>query len=193
VPNAVRRLIIVAFISVFAFSGFETTFALLAEDRLGLTLGSTGAVFAVIGLALVFVQAGLIHPVHQALGENRTLRVALSFLALGLLLLAWDGRWLTLIGALALLVLGQGLVTPTMASAVAGQTSADRRGRVLGLQQSAGAGARTIGPIAAGFLYGHVGMAAPYVVGAVLALIAVALVPRPMPSAPGLAPDRADG
>lgn len=179
VPTAVRRLIAVAFISVFAFSGFETTFALLAEDRLGLTLGSTGAVFAVIGLALVFVQAGLIHPVHDALGENRTLRVALGLLALGLLLLAWDGRWLTLIGALALLVLGQGLVTPTMASAVAGQTPPERRGRVLGLQQAAGAGARTIGPIVAGFLYGHVGISAPYVVGAVLALVAVALVPRP--------------
>lgn len=177
VPPGVRRLVLVAFLSLVGFAGFETTFSLLLEDRFGLTLGATGAVFAVIGLALVAVQGGLVHPVHQALGERRTLRLALGCNALGLALLAIDGRWVTLVPALALLVVGQGLVTPTMASAVAGATAASSRGRVLGFQQSAGSLARVLGPVAAGLLYGRVGTPAPYLFGAALAAAAATVLP----------------
>ncbi|HEY4376967.1 MAG TPA: MFS transporter [Acidimicrobiales bacterium] len=175
-PSRARRLILVAFLSLFAFSAFETTFALLLKDRFSLTLGSTGAVFAAIGLALVFVQAGLIHPVSGRLGEGGTLRAGLFCNAIGLALLAVDGRWLTLVPALLLLVFGQGFITPTMSSAVAGQTEPSQRGRVLGYQQSAGSLARAVGPAAAGILY-SVGIPVPYVVGAVVVAIAVSLVP----------------
>ncbi|MCU1499016.1 MAG: hypothetical protein JWM47_2969 [Acidimicrobiales bacterium] len=187
VPVGARRLIVVAFVALFAFSGFETTFSLLVEERFGLTIGSTGAVFAVIGLALVVVQAGLVHPVHRALGAAVTLRLALALNAVGLLLLAVDGAWLTLVPALALLVLGQGLVTPTMTSAVAGEVPASERGRVLGFQQSAGALARALGPATAGFLYGRVAIPAPYLVGAAVVAVAVTLVPG-LTSAAGTAP-----
>ena len=40
-----------------------------------------------------------------------------------------------------------------------------------------------IGPIAAGALFEHVGVGAPYVVGAVLALVALSLVPGAAPVA----------
>lgn len=178
VPAGARRLIAVSFVALFAFSGFETTFSLLLEDRFGLTIGSTGAVFAAVGLALVFVQAGLVHPVHAALGEKGTIRVALAVNAVGLVLLSIDGRWVSLVAALLLLVLGQGLVTPTMTSAVAAEAPARDRGRVLGFQQSAGALARAVGPATAGFLYGRVAIPAPYLLGAGLTAAAVGLVPR---------------
>jgi DHA1 family tetracycline resistance protein-like MFS transporter len=181
VPIGARRLIAVVFASVFAFAGFETTFSLLLEDRFGLTIGSTGAVFAVIGLALVFVQAGLIHPVHLRLGVARTVRLALVSLAVGLVLLAIDGGWVTLVPALLALVVGQGLATPTMASAIAGTTAARERGRVLGLQQSAGSLARTVGPAVAGVLYGRVGIPAPYLLGAGLTALAMGLAPAASP------------
>lgn len=187
VPVGARRLILVAFMALFAFSGFETTFSLLVEERFGLTIGSTGAVFAVLGLALVLVQVGLVHRVHGLLGTSTTLRVALVLEGLGLLFLAADGAWLTLVPALALLVLGQGLVSPTMTSAVAGEAPASDRGRVLGFQQSAGALARAIGPASAGFLYGRVAIPAPYLVGAAVVAGAVVLVPA-RPAAVGTAP-----
>ncbi|MCU1351166.1 MAG: hypothetical protein JWM05_375 [Acidimicrobiales bacterium] len=193
-PAGARRLIAVAFVALFAFSGFETTFSLLLHDRFGLTIGSTGAVFAIVGLALVIVQAGLVHPVSGRLGERGTLRFGLAVNGIGLVLLAVDGRWLTLVPALLALVLGQGLIAPTMSSAIAGQAAPNERGRVLGYQQSAGALARAIGPAAAGVLYGRVGISAPYVVGAVVVALAWVLVPRggpgrdaPRPAAPSVA------
>lgn len=179
-PVAVRsrilRLIILAFVGMVAFSGFEATFALLAEHRFGLTISSTAAVFAVIGIALVVVQGVLVGRVNTRLGESRTLRVGLVANTIGLLSLSIDGGWLLLVLALALLVVGQGLLTPTLTSAVAGLASKNR-GTWLGWQQSAGGVARVIGPVLAGALFEHVGLGAPYVVGGVIVAIALTLVP----------------
>ena len=44
--------LIVAFVSLCAFSAFEATFALFGERRLGLRLASTGVVFAIIGVLI---------------------------------------------------------------------------------------------------------------------------------------------
>ena len=159
-----------------AFAGFEATFALFGQARFDLTLSSTGAVFAVIGLFLVLVQAGLVHPVVSRLGAVGTLRGGLVLNIVGLLLLAVAVHWLVLVLALAALVVGQGLTTPTLASIVAGRSPSDRRGGALGLQQLAGGMARVIGPVMAGVLFQHVGVGAPYVVGAGITAAALALV-----------------
>lgn len=173
---AIVRLIVVAFVGMVAFSGFEATFSLLAERRFDLHISSTAAVFTVIGLGLVGVQAGLVGPVTRRLGEAGTLRWGLLANTGGLALLAVDAGWAGLVPALALLVAGQGLITPTLASAVSSRAG-EQRGEWLGWQQSAGGVARVVGPVAAGALFQHLGVGAPYVLGAVLAGVAVTLVP----------------
>jgi DHA1 family tetracycline resistance protein-like MFS transporter len=175
--DAIIRLIVVAFIGVVAFSGFEATFALLANHRFGLQLSSTAAVFAGIGVVLVIVQGGLVGPVTQRLGETGTIRFGLLANCVGLGVLAVDLGWPGLIIALLFLTVGQGLLTPTLSSAVAGRAGADT-GVWLGWQQSAGGLARVIGPLAAGALFQFMGVGWPYAVGAALALLALALLPR---------------
>jgi MFS transporter, DHA1 family, tetracycline resistance protein len=171
----VLRLVAVAFLALVAFSAFEATFSLLGERRFGLDLASAGAVFAAIGIVLVVVQGGVIHPLVSRFGEIPVLRAGLVLDGLGLLALAVATTWPRLVGALLLLVVGQGLVTPTLSSVVAGRAAAGRRGSVLGVQQSAGAAARVAGPTAGGWLFQHVGVAAPYVVGGMLAGVALIL------------------
>jgi MFS family permease len=170
------RLAICAFAATSAFAGFEATFALFGEDRFDLTLSSIGFVFAGIGLFLVLVQATLVQPVVQRLGPGGTLRAGLGLNIVGLLLLAVAVQWVVLVAALAALIVGQGLTTPTLASLVAGRSPAERRGHALGLQQmSAGLG-RVLGPIMAGVLFQHIGVGAPYVLGAGITAGALALV-----------------
>ena len=173
---AIVRYIVVAFVGMIAFSGFEATFSLLAQERYGLALASTSAVFAGIGVVLVLVQVGFIHPVVMWLGETGTLRVALLSNAVGLTLLAFDLGWVGLVAALVTLTVGQGLLTPTLSSAVSGRAGR-QRGQWLGWQQSAGGLARVLGPILAGSLFEFTGVGAPYVMGAVLVALACALVP----------------
>jgi predicted MFS family arabinose efflux permease len=176
------QLVLVMFVAVMAFSAFEATFSLLARDRFGLTESATYGVFFVIGVAIVFVQGGLIHPIVAKLGETATIRAGLACNALGLVLVALDGGWATLTPGLALLVVGQGMVTPTLTSAVAGRARREKRGAVLGMQQSAGGLARVVGPAAGGALFQHIGVSAPYVVGAVLACLAFTMVPAGAPA-----------
>jgi len=189
--RAIVRLIVVAFVAMVAFSGFEATFSLLVEDRFGLTLASTSAVFAGIGVVLVLVQVGLVHPVALWLGESGTLRLGLVANGIGLALLALDLGWVGLVAALVVLTVGQGLLTPTLSSAVSGRAGR-RRGQWLGWQQSAGGLARVVGPVLAGSLFEFTGVGAPYVAGAVLAAAALAMVPGGG-TRPGLAASPAEG
>jgi multidrug resistance protein len=180
-PDPRRRhdlvaLFVVAFCATAAFAGFEATFSLFGQDRFDLTEGTVAPVFVAMGLALVVVQGGLIRPITERLGTPATLRFGLVTTALGLLVLAPARTWPVLALALALLVLGQGLTTPTLSSAVANRSRGSDRGRNLGYQQSAGALARIVGPAVAGVLFQHVGIPAPYLVGAGVVGLALALL-----------------
>jgi predicted MFS family arabinose efflux permease len=171
------RLLLVAFTSLVAFSAFEATFSLFGERRLGLRLASTGAVFAGIGLAVVLANTGLVAPAVRRLGELGALRLGLALNGAGLALLAVTRSWAVLVPALLALCAGQGLVTPTLSSSVAGAVRAERRGGALGLQQAAGGLARVVGPLAGGFAFQRLGVPVPYVAGAALAALCVVLVP----------------
>ena len=171
----VRRLVLVTFVSLVAFSGFEATFSLLAEARFNLSESSTYGLFFLVGIGLMIVQGGAIHTVVVRLGELRTARLGLACNAIGLSLVAVDAGWAPLTLALALLIVGQGLVSPTLSALVAGRASEDRRGEVLGIQQSAGGLARSVGPALAGYLFGQ-SISAPYLVGAALVTIAIVLI-----------------
>jgi DHA1 family tetracycline resistance protein-like MFS transporter len=174
-----RPLLVASFLGLVAFSAFEATFSLLAEARFGLTESSTYAVFFAIGVVLVVVQGGAIHTVVARLGEAASIRFGFAANAIGLLLLAPpEGGWWLLVPALLLLCVGQGVLAPTLASAVAGRAGRSGRGQALGLQQAAGGLARVAGPALGGALFEHVSAAAPYYVGAALVTVALAGVGR---------------
>ncbi len=180
--GVVRRvvpLIALAFVALVAFSGFEATFSLFGKQRLHLTIATTGAVFAAIGACIVAVQVSLIHPMVKRLGEAGTIRAGLLMNAAGLVVLAAVHGFGLLVPAMLLLTVGQGLLAPTVASAVVGRIGPHRRGEVLGLQQAAGGLARVVGPIAGGVLFETAGVASPYLAGAGLMLAsALFLLPR---------------
>ena len=177
--RGVGALLAVTFISLVAFSGFEATFALFGSRRLHLHLASTGAVFAAVGVVLVVVQGGLVRPAVRSLGERGVLVLGLLANAVGLALLARVHSFSGLIPAVLLLTVGQGLVSPTLSSVLAGKVGEHERGGMLGVQQAAGGLARIVGPIAAGFAFGRIGVPAPYAAGAALMLGALVIVVLP--------------
>jgi len=180
----VLLLIGVSFLSLVAFSAFEGTFSLFSEERLGLRESSAYFVFFIIGVLIVLVEIGLVHPVVRRVGERGALQAGLVLNAAGLALLpAVHSRW-WLAPSLVLLTAGEGLITPTLASTVAGQVEPRERGEVLGVQQSAGGLARVIGPSLGGVAFGAFGPGMPYAAGAVVVAVAaggLALAPRPAP------------
>lgn len=167
---------VVGFIGIVAFSGFEATFSLLAGDRFDLTEAGIAAVFVGVGLVLVVVQTTLIAPVNRRAGTEGSVRAGLVLNGCGLLVLAVADTWATLVPALLLLTIGQGLITPNLSSLVSGRVDSHRRGEALGFQQGVNAVGRVAGPVLAGVLYDEVSIGAPYTVGAALCAIALAVV-----------------
>jgi predicted MFS family arabinose efflux permease len=169
-------LLVVTFIGMLAFSGFEATFALFAEGRLGISESSTYAVFAAIGVAIVVMQVKVVGPAVRRLGERGAVQLGLASNAGGLVLLAGVHGWARLVVALLLLTVGQGLITPTLASMVAGRVGERRFGQGLGVQQAVGGLARVLGPIAGGVLFQHIAVSAPYVAGATAVVVALVVL-----------------
>lgn len=176
-PTVAWRLVALGFVGMFAFSGFESTFALLVDRRFDVSRSVIYVLLAGIGIALVLVQARLIGPLTDRFGEYRTLRLALLAVGAGMLVLAAGGGWVGLALALALLVVGQGSFGPVLASGTVGVVEGERRGEMLGYQASAGALGRIVGPVVAGALFQHVGVAAPYAAAAAVVVVAIAVVP----------------
>jgi DHA1 family tetracycline resistance protein-like MFS transporter len=174
-PADVAPLLAVAFAALVAFSGFEATFALFGQRRLGFGIAGAAGVFTAVGAAIVGVQVGVVAKAVRALGERRTLVVGLLANAGGLALLAVSRSWGSAAPALLVLTVGQGLVQTTMATVLVGRATAGGRGRALGAQQSASGLARIAGPAAAGALLGSHASGVPYAAGAVVTLLAAML------------------
>ena len=173
---ALKRFALVGFLSMLGFAGFEATFSIWGEKQFGFTEGSASLVFVFVGVTLVAVQGGLIGPLTQRLGSRKLLRIGLSLVAVGLLLLGVTTTWPMLFVALFLLSLGQGMSGPSGSALVAELAPVERRGEAIGYQQSTAAFGRVAGPVMAGALFDHVGISAPFFVSGVLILCAVGSV-----------------
>ena len=168
----------VGFFSMLAFSGFEATFSLFGGARFNLTEASTAVVFLGVGVVMSAVQGSLIGPLTSRFGSLQLLRNGLVLVSIGLLFLGAAVIWPTMIIALLFMVVGAGISNPSLTALVADSAHEDRRGEALGIQQSASALARVIGPPLAGLVFDHVGIGAPFTFGALIYVLAIGIAFR---------------
>lgn len=173
---AVKRLVLVMFLMTLAFSAFEATFSLFGESRFGLTEASVAWVFVLVGLSQSVVQGRAVAPVTDRWGSTKVLMVALAVNGAGLAVLGLAEVWVVLLLSLLLLVVGQGLASPSLSTLVANASGHSERGRLLGVQQAAGSLARVVGPAIGGLLFQQIGVSAPYLVGAGVMALALAVM-----------------
>jgi MFS transporter, DHA1 family, tetracycline resistance protein len=148
-------------------------------------------IFAYIGVVLMLIQGFVYRRLVQRVGEVRFLRLGIVFMAAGLLaavavLLARPGfeaslestssslaiRWPLVtsgLGAMTLAVIGFALLTPSAQALISKRGDPHRQGEVLGVNQSASAMARILGPFLGLTMFfvlpSHI---LPYAVGAAL-------------------------
>jgi MFS family permease len=154
----------------------------LTREELRTTHRQNFLIFAFIGLVLMLVQGLVYRRLVGRVGEVRFLRLGVLLMVCGLAgviatVLGVSGGHLATRGAvlsvslviLAVLVTGFALMTPSVQSLISRRTDPSRQGEVLGVNQSASALARILGPAIGPFLFvverTHV---LPYIVGAVL-------------------------
>jgi DHA1 family tetracycline resistance protein-like MFS transporter len=173
-----RQLILLLFITISAFAGMETTFALWANSTFGWGPAQVGGIFLYVGVVLVVTQGVLIGRLSKRFGEARLVTAGAAMIALGLIGLPLALALWRLLIVNALLALGMGLLNPSLTSLISQQADVDERGGVLGVSQSASSLARILGPAIAGPLFEGFGRDAPYLVGALIMAGVTALAMR---------------
>jgi MFS family permease len=146
------------------------------------TMGFAGftTIFPLVGLVSAGVQGALIGPMVERYGEQANAAVGGALLAVGVIAMGLaQSIWATIVSLLAVGV-GWGLLAPSLQSLVSRRAMANEQGEVLGVNQSASALARVIGPVAAGWAYGALGPGMGFVAGGLLIAAAAAWV-RLMP------------
>ena len=165
------------FLTTFAFVGMETTFAYLGKARFNLDELHFGLVLLYAGVIGIIVQGSLIGRLTHRFGVRPIAATGGVLMGLALLLVPACTSLPAALGAMALLAVGQGFNTPSLSTMVSNYTPAEEQGSTLGVSQSLAAAARAVGPLVAGALY-DLGIAFPYLLGGILALIAGVLVAR---------------
>lgn len=171
----VGRMLSIDFIYWFAFSIFQTTFALFAAYRFGFDASSTGYFFSAFGLLGAVVQGGFIRPVVRRLGDKTTFMTGLALAAVGLVLAALAHSVVVFTLTLVPLALGMGFGHPTVSSLVSRAGSADEQGRMQGAASAVESLGRTVGPVWGNAGLQHFGESMPYVSAAAFLLLTCAL------------------
>jgi DHA1 family tetracycline resistance protein-like MFS transporter len=173
--HRMARLFLIAFLATFAMALFETTFALIAPLVYGYDASGVGGLFAYAGLIQVITQGYLLGIIVKRAGETRLIRLGLLLFATGMAPLASVESRAMLFALLTALSLGYGLANPLIATLISKRTAHGLQGEVLGVNQSALALARIVGPVTAGFMYAATGPAATYIGGGIVGITALLL------------------
>jgi DHA1 family tetracycline resistance protein-like MFS transporter len=169
------RLFVLAFLFTFALAALEATFALMVPRVYGYGAVGIGGLLAFAGLVQALAQGLFLGRLVQWLGEVRLVRVGAIVMGVGMAPLAASSSRPLLFVLLALIAIGYGVGSPSLASLISRGSAQDSQGGVLGLNQSALSLARVFGPIAGGFFYQTCGASAPYYGAAAVMLAALAV------------------
>jgi MFS family permease len=188
-------LVITFFLATFAFGSLESTLALVnkllltgsverqvevSREALMTTERKNFLVFAYVGLILVVTQGFLYRRLVKRVGEVRFLRLGLVLMAVGLagavgVLLVRrgtetiEGLLPLALAVMTLAVMGFAFLTPSVQSLISRRGDPTRQGEILGVNQSASALARILGPfMGVSLFFTTPGHELPYVCGAVL-------------------------
>jgi MFS family permease len=172
VASKVWALLGIGFATTLASVAMEQTLGFYFQDRLKLsaegTQRSVGLALVVYGTAAVLVQGVLVRRLKWS--PSALLRTGVPIAATGLVLLAFAHAQLLLIGALAVQGVGQALAVPGVTAALSLNVGSEEQGAVAGLNSSAQALGRMLGPIVGTALY-QLHPEYPYVFSACLLLV----------------------
>lgn len=186
---AIAPVILTFFLASLGFAGFEVTLALLNRDALGLPDKSNFLVFAYVGFILMLTQGYLYRKLAKKLDEVVLMTIGIVLMGLGVVSLgfvSWtatqhgsDGLLPLVLVVLAISVVGFAFLTPSAQALISRRSGSAQQGEILGVNQSASALARILGPIIGLSLYKvtdtHL---LPYLFGGGLVLLMLPLIPK---------------
>lgn len=204
---AIGILVLTFFLATLAFGGLESTLALanklmltgtveahqeLTRAELKTTERKNFLVFAYVGLVLMLTQGLVYRRLVQRVGEVPFMRLGVALMAIGLGVavgilavresVTYQVLLLSAAGVMTIAVIGFAFLTPSAQSLISRRSDPTKQGEILGVNQSASALARILGPLAGITLFfltpSH---QLPYIGGAALMALVFVLSLRVQP------------
>jgi len=169
---------LIFFLSTFAFANMEATIVLLARQKFGFTPFDNSIMFTYVGLLIVLIQGGMIHRLAKKYGEKHLIAAGTLLVFLGLVLIPFvpqTNAIFLLATSLALLAFGSGINNPSNQSLLSKLAPQENMGGTLGIGQSLSTLGRILGPAVGCAAFQFLGMNSPYVIGAVIMMVAFAM------------------
>jgi DHA1 family tetracycline resistance protein-like MFS transporter len=164
-------LLIATLLWALPFAGLQSNLSVLAKDELSFTAQDVAGLFTMIGLIGIVMQGFVVPRVAKKFGEIRLAILAATSMTIGFLIISQipyhsETGWIYV--GLVMFALGNNSMIPTLSSLFSQSVTIREQGRVQSANQSMQAIGRVVGPTAAGALYGGLGPASPYLIGALL-------------------------
>ncbi|MBU0926202.1 MAG: MFS transporter [Spirochaetes bacterium] len=153
----------------FAFTLFESMFALFAAEALGVGPSERGWLLAYVGVLVALVQGGGVGLLAKRFDERKLAAVSISVAAVSLALYSLSPSVPTLMLALAPLSLGSGVASTMLRTLLTKSVSKESSGGTLGLAASIDSVNRILAPLAGGAILASIGPRAPGLIAAALA------------------------
>jgi MFS family permease len=161
----ISRVLLVSLIYMAGFSGMESTFGLWSEARFGWGARQVGWCFGAVGVVSMLSQGLLTGRAARRFGESRVLAFGVALFGASLVLQTFAIEPLVPV-IMCLGAFGMSLAMPNISSMISQSSPPGRQGSMLGLNMAAGAGARIVGPMVAGFAFSALGHSWPFLIGA---------------------------
>lgn len=190
--TALRHLVLVGFIQVFAFAGMEQTYSLLVQERyypttiahellqgrnvLESAARTSGYLFAIMGVTMAIMQGGLVGRLVKLAGELALVLVGGLIIAAGLLALSVVTSWSGFVAASVALAVGSALWSPCLNALLSRHAGSEQQGAVMGVYQGFASLARALGPLFAGLVATQISLPWSYAVIGLIVLLSVGLV-----------------
>ena len=160
------------FVSI-SLAGLEASFAYFAAQKVGLNTVQLGYIFMIMGFTGAIVQGGLLGRLTKKWGEGNVIQIGIIISIIGFLLVLLIDDFTTAAIYLSVFGIGNGLIRPSVSSLLTKRSTVGH-GSVTGLLSSFDSFGRIVGPPLGGWLFA-VMMNLPYIVGAILSVIAFIL------------------
>ncbi len=168
-PVLMRFCIFIFMVSLTA-ALMEPVLPLLVGNRYGWGPLNMGYVFIIVGLVIATVQGGLVGRLAKSFGEKNIVKIALSLLIVGLLIIIYTPFPYGVVLGLCCTGVGTTLFTTGISALASHRAKPTERGLVMGVVQSMQSFGRSVGPIFAGSLFAYWD-GLPYFIGIILVVI----------------------
>lgn len=169
-PQIVMDLTVLFFLTTFAFSLMFGVFPLYTNRLFGWDAAINGYFFGFIGLCQVITQSIIIRRLLKKFSERKLIQAALFTGSLSYVGYALSKSPLLFLLSAGLLAMSVGILFTCVQAEISHKSSPEEQGIVMGFVNGLTSLARTFGPAAGGFLFGHLFIRAPFILSAAVLL-----------------------